>query len=110
MFTSQTLGGNRQALTGALYCDICKREMLRVGPNYVCAAVVAQGPDACSNKKANADQLMEAIMDRVMTLVMTGETADSVVDILQERTKEATRRHRSQLDGDRTGTGRGIRA
>ena len=99
MYTSQSLGDNRHALTGTLYCGICEREMLRVGPNYVCAGIVTRGPDACSNEPANADRLLKEIMDQLMKLVMTEKTADSVVDILQERNEEATRRHRSQLDG-----------
>ena len=91
-------GNNRQALAGTVNCGICKNPMLRVGPNYTCTAVPSQGTDRCPGNTIDADGLLELVIDRVMGLVMTEETVDDIVAMIQGESADAARRQQRQLD------------
>ena len=98
MRTAQFAGDNRQALAGTAQCGNCKGPMVRVGPNYACAAGLAQEWHPCYQNAINADRLLKVVMDSLMGLVMTCETVDSVVNIIKSQTAEASRRERQHLD------------
>ena len=98
MSAAQFAGDNQQALAGIVECGNCKGPMLRVGPKYACAAGLVQEWHPCNENAVNADQLLDLVMDRLMQLVMTQETVDSVVDIVRTQTEEASRREQRHLD------------
>ena len=97
MSKAQFAGDNRQALAGIVRCAHCKGPMLRVGPNYFCAEGLSREWHPCHWNSINAARLLGMVMDRLMALVMTPETADSVVEIIRSHTAEASRRERQQL-------------
>ena len=98
MSKAQFAGDNRQALAGIVRCGYCKGPMLRVGPNYSCATGLSREWHPCHWNSINAVRLLEVVMDRLMALVMTPETVDSVVEIIRSHTTEASRRERQQLN------------
>ena len=98
MSTPQFAGDSRPALVGTVQCGNCKGPMLRVGPDYACAAGLARERHPCYENAIDADLLLQLVMDRLVGLVMTRETVDSVVKIISSQTAEASRRERQHLD------------
>jgi hypothetical protein len=71
--------------------------MLKVGPDYICNNALQSEGHKCPTSPVNADSLWTLIVNRMMTLILTGPTVQDVVDRIREKVNAKDHRQREQL-------------
>ena len=88
---------NTRTLIGSILCKNCKRLMLKVGPDYICNYAMQNEGHECAKSPVNADALWALIVNRMMTLILTGPTVRDVVNRVQQKVDDKDRRQGAQL-------------
>ena len=98
MIDSKSANRSKPSLDGKVFCANCGEEMNNNGESYCCPGAAAELGNGCTTKPMNADNLIHAVIIKMVDRLATDKTVQSVTERIMDVTEASSITQRSRME------------